>query len=478
MNGMTLHQRRHFLLQSGFSISGIALAWLLQRDQVYAEPPKPKLQPDLFDLRPKPTVRPPRAKAMISMFMQGGPSQVDLFDPKIELTKQHMQTYSGEIKYDNAAEASSKLFASPWRFQRYGECGMELSELIPCLGEVADDICMIRSMQTGVNNHGQSINAMNTGNIGGGRPSLGSWFSYALGSECDNLPAFVVLTDPTGLPVLGVDNWNNGWLPSLYQGTVARSQEPRILHLDTPPKLAKANQREFLDFLQSINRDQLNRHPGEHDLEARIQSYELAAKMQSSAKEAFDLTQETAATHRMYGLDDPKTKEYGSRCLIARRLVERGVRFVQIHTGNQTWDHHNNIGKLLPAVCERTDRGAAALVRDLKQRGMLDETLIHWGGEMGRLPVIENEKNIGRDHNTYGFSMWLAGGGIRAGHVHGATDEIGHRAAVDVVHHYDYHATLQHLFGIDPKSLAFQRPAGTGKLIENEQSRVVTEILA
>lgn len=475
---MSHHARRHFMLQGTFGIGSLALAWLVQRDRALAAPPKPSLDSKVYDLKPKPTIALPKATAMISMFMQGGPSHIDLFDPKSELTKRHMQTFTGDIKHDNAAQASSKLFGSPWKFSKHGETGMELSELVPCLAEIADDICLIRSMHTGVNNHGQSINALNTGNILGGRPSLGSWFTYALGSEADNLPAFVVLTDPTGLPVLGVENWQNGWLPSLYQGTVARSQEPRIQNLDPPKKLDGTNQREFLDYLQSINRDHLQRFPGEHDLEARIQSYELAAKMQTTAKEAFDLSEETEATHRMYGLDNPKSKEYGSRCLIARRLIERGVRFVQIHTGNQTWDHHGGIQKSLPAVCEKTDQGASALVADLKQRGLLDSTLVHWGGEMGRLPVIQNEKNIGRDHNTYGFSMWLAGGGVKAGYIHGQTDELGHHAVTDIVNHYDYHATLQHLFGIDPESLTFARPTGVGKLIESEKAAIVKSILA
>ena len=475
---MSMHRRRHFMLQNSFGIGGLALAWLMQRDHANAAPPKPNLEPRSFDLLPKPTVSPPKATAMISMFMQGGPSHLDLFDPKPELTKRHLQTFTGDIKFDNAAEASSKLFGSPWEFDKHGECGMDLSNLLPGLSEVADDICLIRSMRTGVNNHEQSIRAMNTGNILGGRPALGSWFTYALGSESDNLPAFVVLTDPTGLPVVGVENWQSGWLPSLYQGTVARPKEPRILNLDPPKSLEGANQREFLDYLQSINRDQLQRYPGEHDLEARIQSYELAAKMQTAAKEAFDLSQETQATHRMYGLDQPKTKEYGSRCLVARRLVERGVRFVQIHTGNQSWDHHGGIQKSLPAICEKTDKGSSALVADLKQRGLLDTTLVHWGGEMGRLPVIQNEKNIGRDHNTYGFSMWLAGGGIKAGYVHGETDELGHRAVKDIVNHYDYHATLQHLFGIDPDRFTFTRPTGVGKLIESDKASIVHSILA
>jgi hypothetical protein len=475
---MSQYHRRQFIKNGSFGIGSLALSWLMQREQAAAEPPKPNLGKVIYDLDPKPTVGIPKAKAMISMFMQGGPSHIDLFDPKPELNRLHLKTFTGDIKYDNAAEASSKLYGCPWKFSKRGQCGMELSELLPNLANVADDICLIRSMRTGVNNHGQSINAMNTGNIGGGRPALGSWMSYALGSETDNLPAFVVLTDPTGLPVLGVDNWQNGWLPSLYQGTVARPTTPRILNLDPPKLLEGANQREFLDYVQSINRDHLERFPGEHDLQSRIHSYELAAKMQTAAKEAFDLSEETTATHRLYGLDNPKTKDYGSRCLIARRLVERGVRFVQIHTGNQTWDHHGNIEKLLPSVCEKTDQGAAALVADLKQRGLLDTTLVHWGGEMGRLPVIQNEKNIGRDHNTYGFSMWLAGGGIKAGMIHGETDELGHKAVSDVVNHYDYHATLRHLFGIPDDRLTFTKPTGIGKLIEPEKASIVHSILS
>ena len=472
------HGRRHFLLQSGAGLSGLALAWLTARDQARAEPPKPKLQPTQYDVLPKPTAHAPRANAVISMFMQGGPSHIDLFDPKPELNRRHMQSFTGDIKYDNAAEASAKLFGCPWKFAPRGECGMELSELIPALSEIADDICLVRSMHTGVSNHGQSINAMNTGGIGPGRASLGSWITYALGSECDNLPAFVVLTDPRGLPVLGVDNWNSGWLPSLYQGTVARPQEPRMLNLDPPSGRSRAVQAKFYQYLQDLNQQHIAERPEEHDLRARVQSYELAAKMQVAAKEAFDLSGESASTLAMYGLDNKATREYGSRCLVARRLIERGVRFVQIHTGNQSWDHHGNIIKLLPNMCEGTDRGAAALVTDLKNRGLLDTTIVHWGGEMGRLPVIQNEKNIGRDHNTFGFSMWLAGGGFKAGYVHGETDELGHKAVTDVVNHYDYHATLAHLLGLDLDRFAFARPNKTEKLVDASEARVVEALLS
>jgi hypothetical protein len=472
--------RRHFLAANAMGIGSVALAWLLNEEGLLAAPEKPPLEPETFDLKPKPPHSAPRAKAMISMFMQGGPSHIDLFDPKPALTKLHGEKFPGEVKYDNAAQASSKCMGSPWKFSKHGECGMELSELLPGLGEVADDITLIRSMHTGVNNHGQSIFALNTGRITAGRPTLGSWITYGLGSEAQNLPAFVVLTDPGGLPVEGVANWSNGWLPSLFQGTVVRPREPRILNLDPPAHMTPDSQGRYLSYLESLNREHLERHPNELDLEARIASYELAAAMQTAAKEAIDLSKESKVTHKLYGLDDPITRDFGSRCLIARRLVERGVRFVQLFTGNQHWDHHNSIKTSLPAVCKRTDRPSAALVRDLKERGLLDTTLVHWGGEMGRLPVVQNDagEKAGRDHNTYGFSMWLAGGGVKRGHIHGATDEFGHKAVTDVVTHSDYHATLLHLFGLDPERLTYKRNGTQQSLIDGQKARVVTEILA
>jgi len=469
--------RRQFLSQQTFGLGGLALAWLLNRDGLLAAPLKPELERRTFDLKPRLTAYLPQAEAMISMFMQGGPSHVDLFEPKPELARRHMQDCSDDFSPDSPAQASTKLFASPWKFSQHGQCGLELSELLPHLGMVVDDICLIRSMHTGVNDHTASLSAMNTGRTTRGRPSLGTWISYALGSENQNLPAFVALTDPNGLPVLGVENWQNSWLPSMYQGTVVRPVEPRILNLDPPPKLRGKNQEQILSYLRQINREHLAEHPGEHDLSARIQSYELAAGMQVAAKEALDVSGESKSTHKMYGIDDPITRDYGTRCLIARRLVERGVRFVQIFTGNQTWDHHAGIQKSLPEICRKTDKPAAALVRDLKQTGLLDTTLVHWGGEIGRLPIIQTEKNIGRDHNGQGFSMWLAGGGVKAGHVHGATDELGHRAVQDVVNHYDYHATLFHLFGLDPQQVVFTRPNGVSSLLDSQPGRIVEPIL-
>jgi hypothetical protein len=473
--------RRELLRAATFGVGSVALEWLLRGERTTAAPPRPELAPRTFDTLPKPPPRPPRATAMISLFMQGGPSAVDLCDPKPLLNKHHGEKFAGEIKYDNAAEASAKILGCPWKFQRHGECGMELSELLPHLGEIADDITLIRSMRTGVNNHGQSIDALNTGRPISYRPSLGSWMTYGLGAESRDLPAFVVLTDPDGLPVLGVQNWANGWLPSLYQGTVVRPREPRILNLD-PSVLHRGRPQEaYLELLGEMNREHLARHPGESDLEARIASYELAARMQSAAKEAVDISQETAATHSLYGLDDPATRDYGTRCLIARRLVERGVRFVQLYTRYQFWDHHGSIRTALPAACRKTDKPSAALVLDLKQRGLLDTTLVHWGGEMGRLPVIQNDTGpdkVGRDHNTYGFSMWLAGGGVKAGTIHGETDEWGHRAVKDVVTHSDYHATLLHLFGLDHSQLTFVKNLRPQSLVDGQEARIVTELLA
>lgn len=474
------HSRREFLGSATCGVSTLALAWMMQQDPLRAEPSKPSLEKPKYDLLPKKPAFEPQAKAMISLFMQGGPSHVDLLDPKPKLNELDGKPFPGDIKYDNAAQASSRVLGCPWKFAKHGQSGTDVSELLPHLAEIVDDITVIRSMHTGVNNHGQSIDALNTGKAISNRPSLGSWMTFGLGTQSQNLPAFVVLTDPDGLPVLGVQNWSNGWLPSLYQGTVVRPVEPRILNLDPPPMVKGKPQERYLAFLSEMNKQHLAKHPGELDLEARIASYELAARMQSAAKEAVDISQETQATQQMYGIDEPATKEYGERCLIARRLVERGVRFVQIYTRYQLWDHHGSIRTALPASCKKTDKPAAALVKDLKARGLLDSTLVHWGGEMGRLPVIQNDAGpdkVGRDHNTYGFSQWLAGGGVKGGLVYGATDEFGHHAVTDVVTHSDYHATLFHLFGLDPTKVVFTRNQQEMSLIDKQPCRIVKGIL-
>jgi hypothetical protein len=473
--------RRSFLTRSAFGIGAFALAHLLRQDGLLAESPGKPAENLPQDLSARPPHFAPRARAMISLFMHGGPSHVDLLDPKPELTRHHGKDYSGEVTYSFVNRASKKLFGSPWRFDPHGRSGTEVSELLPHIAGIVDDLCVIRSMHTGHNGHEVSIRYFHGGIAGvTGRPTLGSWVTYALGSESQNLPAYLVLSDPGGHPVDGTHNWSSGFMPPLYQGTVLRPQEPRILNLDPPAQLQGEPQRRNLEFLRELNRRHLERHPGEADLETRIASYELAARMQTAAKEALDISQEPANIRTLYGLDQDHTREYGTRCLIARRLVERGVRFVQLFLGGQPWDNHNSIHKTLPEICRRTDQPAAALVKDLKQRGLLDTTLVHWGGEIGRLPVCEGELNdeSGRDHNGQGFSIWLAGGGIRGGMTYGATDEVGHRAAVNVVTPNDYQATVLHLLGLDHEKVVYHANGQEHRLTAGRPARVVKEILA
>ena len=472
--------RRHFLASNVMNLGTLALPFLLQQ-QVRATPRKPDLIPERFDLTAKKTDHEPRAKAMISLWMQGGPSHIDLFDPKPILQEKNGEKFPGKIKYDNAAQASAKMLGSPWKFQQHGDSGMALSELLPNLAKRVDDITLIRSMRTGVNNHGQSIRAMHNGTTLEGQPSLGSWLTYGLGSETNSLPAFCAMIDPGQLPVLGVENWSNGYLPSLFQGTVIRPQDPRILNLAPPQELQGTVQRNYLEYVQRLNRRQLEKRPRELDLAARIAVYDLATRMQAAAREALDLSRETQETKNLYGMDDSATSDYGARCLIARRLVERGVRFVQVYTQNQFWDHHGSIRSSLPKACRKVDKPSAALLTDLKRRGLLDSTVVHWGGEMGRLPVIQNDtghSKVGRDHNTNGFSMWVAGGGFQGGCVYGQTDEFGHEAVENVVNHYDYHATLLHLFGLNPDRLVYEQNGNQRKLTEKHPGRIVQDILA
>jgi hypothetical protein len=474
--------RRAFLSHTAGGVGFFALAHLLRRDGLLAADGPGKPGENLpASLAPRAPHLAPKARAMISLFMHGGPSHVDLFDPKPELTRHNGQEYQGEVKYSFVNRASKVLFGSPWKFAKHGKCGTEVSELLPHTAGIVDDVCVIRSMHTGFNGHEVSIRYFHGGIAGvTGRPTMGSWIVYGLGSEAQNLPAYMVLSDPAGPPVDAAHNWSCGFLPPLYQGTVLRPQEPRILNLDPPPDAAGAVQRQNLDFLAELNKRHLAARPGEADLEARIASYELAAGMQTAAKEALDVSREPDRVRNMYGLDQPETRDYGERCLIARRLVERGVRFVQIFLGGQPWDTHNGIRTGLPAICRRTDRPAAALVKDLKQRGLLDSTLVHWGGEIGRLPVCEGELNdkAGRDHNGQGFTCWLAGGGIKGGMTYGATDEVGHKAAENVVTPNDFQATVLHLLGLEHDKLVYHHGGKAQRLTDGRPARVVREILA
>src|SRR5262245_47549065 len=473
--------RRAFLANSACGVGAVALAHLLRQEGLLADVPRKPGENLPMDLKPKAPHFAPKANAMISLFMHGGPSHVDLLDPKPELSRHHGTEYGGDIVYSFVNRANKKLFGTPWRFAKHGACGTEVSELLPATAGVVDDLCVIRSMHTGHNGHEVSIRFFHGGIAGiAGRPTMGSWLVYGLGSESQDLPAYMVLSDPGGPPVDGTINWSSGFMPPLYQGTVLRPEEPRILNLDPPPHLRGRMQEQNLALLERLNRRHLAQHPGESDLEARIQSYELAAAMQTAAKEALDISGEPATIRRLYGLDEEATREYGTRCLIARRLVERGVRFVQLFLGGQPWDNHSSIRTTLPEICRRTDRPAAALVTDLKQRGLLETTIVHWGGEIGRLPVVEGalDAGAGRDHNGQGFSIWLAGGGIRGGMTYGATDEVGHRAVEDVVTPNDFQATLLHLFGLDHARLVYHANGREQRRTDGRPARVVREILA
>ncbi len=461
-------------------VGALALHWMLAQESALAIPPVLKLKPH-NDLRPRTPHFAPQATAMISLFQHGGPSHMDLTDPKPELTKFDGTDYSGDIQYSFVNDASKKLLGSPFKFQPHGQCGMELSELLPHTAGVVDELCMIRSMHTGANGHEVSIRYFHGGIPAVlGRPTLGSWLTYALGSETQDLPAFMVLSDPGGLPVDGASNWSNGFMPSMFQGTVLRPKEPRILNLQPPTHLSGDYQRQNLEFLQTLNAQHLASHPGESDLEARIASYELAARMQTAASDALDISQETAATHKMYGLDNPESREYGTRCLLARRLVERGVRFVQLFHSGQPWDNHSSIKTGLTSICRKTDQPVAALVADLRQRGMLDSTLVHWGGEIGRLPVTQGQgaaEKAGRDHNGQGFSIWMAGGGIRGGITYGKTDDFGHHAIENVVTPNDFQATVMHLFGLNYENVAYPHRNQQQILTANRPTRVIYELL-
>jgi hypothetical protein len=473
--------RREFLSKNAMGVGGMALAQLLQQDLALATPANVPRGPVSLDMQPRTPPHACQANAMISLFMHGGPSHVDLTDPKPVLSKYSGTDYSGDIGYSFVNRATKTLLGSPFQFKKHGESGTELSSLLPHTAKIVDDICLIRSMHTGHNGHEVSIRYWHGGIPSVlGRPTLGAWLTYGLGSESQDLPAYMVLTDPGGHPIDGVHNWTSGWLPPLFQGTVLRSREPRIFNLQPPAHLQGELQRQNLAFLNKLNEKHVERLPGEADLEARIASYELAARMQTAAAEALDFSRETQGTLKLYGIDRPESKEYGIRCLIARRLVERGVRFVQLFLNSQPWDNHEKLVNRLASACARTDQPAAGLVQDLKQRGMLDTTLVHWGGEIGRLPVTENHgkpEDAGRDHNGQGFSCWLAGGGVRGGMTFGETDEFGHRAIVNKLTPNDIQATILHLFGMDHQALTFHYNVREQSLTNGRECRVVSEIL-
>ena len=383
--------RREFLQDASMGFGTLALTYLLDQElrSVRAESPT---RPDRIDLQLRPGHFPARARSMIMLMQVGGPSQIDLFDHKPELRKRDGQVHSQDLETLQPGSESKKLMASPFRFRHHGACGMELSELIPAIGSVADDVCLVRSMYSDNNNHPQATRCLLSGKIFPGRPSVGSWISYALGTENQNLPAYVVLRDPDGYNNGGTTMWESGWLPAIYQGTEIQSRGAAVLDLHPAVKLADGTQRDNL-VAARLNEERRKLYPSESVLDARIRNYELAARMQLSAEEVLDIGHETAPTRRLYGLENPTTANFGTRCLMARRLVESGVRFVQVmvpvKSGGMPWDHHENIKPGLEALCPQVDVPTSALIRDLKQRGLLDSTIVLWTGEFGRLPISQ-----------------------------------------------------------------------------------------
>jgi hypothetical protein len=445
--------RRELLREAGGGFGLLALIDLLSRDATAAS------VASINPLSPKAPHFPAKAKHVVFLFMNGAPSHIDTFDPKPVLTKYNGQPYQGKLVVGSNNRPIGNLMQSPFAFQKYGQSGLEISSLFPHTSKFADDLCVIRSMYTDTAAHASGCLQMNTGNVVIGKPSLGSWLSYGLGSENESLPSFVVMTDPRGGPISGPSNWTAGYMPAAYQGTLFRSTGAPLLDLTTPAGTSERTQRDSLDLLKKLNEAHLEARPNESEMAARILSYELAYKMQTSAADVVDLGKENEQTREMYGMNDKRTADFGRKCLITRRLLEKGVRFIQLYSGGghieDTWDGHNDCIGNHTLHAGETDQPIAALMTDLKRTGLWNETLIVWGGEFGRTPTSEGVGKPGRDHNWHGFTMWLAGAGVKGGQAIGATDELGFAAVEDVCHVSDLHATILHLMGLDHTKLTY-----------------------
>jgi hypothetical protein len=468
--------RRQFLRRAGGGFGMLALtsllgeAGLLTRSLANAPTANP--------LAPKAPHFKARARSVIFLFMSGGPSHVDLFDPKPELIRlagQPIPESFGTFKTRRAV-AKNKLLAPVRPFRKRGQSGIEVSDFLPHIAEHVDEMCLLRGCYADSVTHPESVYQMNTGSILMGRPSLGAWAAYGLGTENQNMPAFVVMPDPGGWVKGGAPAWGNGYLPATFQGTLLRGGDSPILHLKPPKGISAEQQRATVDFINQLNRADLRAGEENSELAARISAYELAFRMQSHAAEVVDISKETAATRKLYGLDNEVTAEFGTRCLLARRLVESGVRFVQLYCGDTNgWDGHAEVEKNHEKLCAQSDLPIAGLLKDLKSRGLLDSTLVIWGGEFGRMPMSEGQN--GRDHNPHGFSMWLAGGGVKGGQVIGATDAVGLRAETEKAHVHDIHATILHLLGFDHERLTY-RHNGRDERLTDVAGEVIKKVLA
>ncbi|MCS5539155.1 MAG: DUF1501 domain-containing protein [Roseibacillus sp.] len=462
--------RRQFLLHSGGGIGGLALAQLLSSGEgSAATTDRP--------LAPKPSHFPGRARRVIYLFMHGGPSHMDLWDPKTDLQK-----YSGKPLPESFGSvmtrrdvARNPLLGPIKPFHKHGQSGLEISEFLPHLAELADDLCVVRSCHGDSVNHPQSVYQMNTGSILMGKPSLGSWVAYGLGTENQNMPAFVVLPDPGGGLKGGPPAWGSGFLPATYQGTTMRPGSNPILNLNPQESITPERQRRVLEAIRRFNGEHLAQRDFDDELNARVRSYELAFRMQSAAPGLVDISRESEATRRLYGIDEKHTREFGTRCPLARRMIESGVRFVQLYSGNTTgWDAHKDVLKNHNHYCGATDKPVAGLLGDLKARGLLEDTLVIWGGEFGRMPM--SEQGTGRDHNPWGYSVVMAGAGVTGGTAYGSTDAIGLRAEDRPVHVHDLHATWLHLLGIDHEQLTYLHNGRKDRLTD-VAGKVVHDIL-
>ncbi len=470
----SLPDRRDFLRQAGGGFGALALAWMMEQDARAASPAASAENP--FAARP--SHFPAKAQRVIYLFMHGGPSHLETFDPKPDLQRlsgQPLPASFGPVATRRKV-ATNPLLGTKRTFRHHGESGVEVSDLLPNIATVADDIAVIRSCWADSVNHPQAVYQMNTGSILMGKPSLGSWVGYGLGTENQDLPAFVVLPDPLGGIKGGPPAYGSGYLPASFQGTVMRGGSSPILDLKSADRMEISHQRRVLDLVGGLNAHHRAARGDDHELLARINAYELAYRMQSAAPGAVDLSGESLATRRLYGIDDSVTAEFGTRCLLARRLVERGVRFVQLYSGDVNgWDAHDDVEKNHARMASKTDKPVAALLNDLKARGLLETTLVIWGGEFGRMPM--SEQGRGRDHNPHGFCVWLAGAGVKGGTIHGATDAVGLRAEVDRVHVHDLHATILHLLGVDHTRLTYPHNGRDDRLTETSGS-VVKSILS
>jgi hypothetical protein len=469
--------RRNFLFRAGGGFGALALSWLLARDG-YGNETSRHAKPGVNPLAPKQPHHEAKAKAVIFMFMVGGPSHIDLFDPKPELAKWQGKPLPESFgkPVSQFTKGDTPLLASTRAFKKHGNSGLDISDLMPHLATCADDLYMLRSCWCTSIVHAPAMYELHSGRTQMGYPSLGSWVTYGLGSVSEDLPAYCVMTQPEGTPEGGAPCWGAAFLPTVYQGTLLRRGSSPILNLKPPADVTPDRQRRTLDLLQQMN--QVGLDPNDNELSARIATYELAFRMQQHAPEAVDLAKETAATKEAYGLNEKKTADFGTRCLLARRLVERGVRFVQLYSGGgpliTQWDAHDDLNSNHEKMCGHVDKPIAALLKDLKTRGLLDSTLIVWASEFGRTPMSQGGK--GRDHNPYGYTMWLAGGGVQGGQAIGATDEFGLRAVKERISVNDFHATVLHLVGLNHEKLTFLHN-GRDERLTDVAGQVIEKVL-